>query len=219
MKLFKIAPLTAGLALSLAGFTAHADNHGQIKGTSHDDVVAVMKASFAEKGVAKLDRLNQTPMQAACSQAEMSGKPLSGEQSAKIIQAAMASIKKPADGNYLGDWKAGEKVAQSGRGLQTSDKPGSPNGGNCYACHQMTKAEISFGNIGPTLLHYGKLRGNSKEIMEYTWNKIYNSHTTNACSVMPRFGDAGILTEQQMKDVMALLFDPKSPVNDDSVIP
>jgi sulfur-oxidizing protein SoxX len=30
---------------------------------------------------------------------------------------------------------------------------------------------------------------------------------------MPRFGDAGILTEQQIKDVMAYLFDPESPVN------
>lgn len=219
MNVFKIAPLAACLAFSAFGGIAHADNHGLIKGTTHADVVAVMKASFAEKGTAKLDRLNQTPMQEACSQAELSGKPLSGEQAAKITKAALETIKKPADGNYLGNWKAGEKVAQSGRGLQTSDKPGSPNGGNCYACHQMTKAEISFGNIGPTLLHYGKLRGNSKEIMDYTWNKIYNSHTTNACSVMPRFGDAGILTEQQMKDVMALLFDPNSPVNNDSVIP
>jgi sulfur-oxidizing protein SoxX len=30
---------------------------------------------------------------------------------------------------------------------------------------------------------------------------------------MPRFGDAGILTEAQIKDVMALLLDPASPVN------
>jgi len=30
---------------------------------------------------------------------------------------------------------------------------------------------------------------------------------------MPRFGAAGILTEKQLKDVMALLLDPASPVN------
>jgi len=30
---------------------------------------------------------------------------------------------------------------------------------------------------------------------------------------MPRFGHMGILTEQQIKDVVALLMDPKSPVN------
>lgn len=218
MTLFKLAPLTTCLALSVASFAATADNH-QVSGTSPEAVMAVMKASFVEKGVAKLDRLEQSDMQRICSQMDMSNKPLTSEQAAKITKAAMESVKNPADGKYLGDWKAGEKVAQSGRGLQTSDKPGSPNGGNCYACHQMTKAEISFGNIGPTLLHYGKIRGDSKEIIQYTWNKIYNSHSTNACSVMPRFGAAGILTEQQMKDVMALLFDPKSPVNDDSVIP
>lgn len=218
MTLFKLAPLTTCLALSVASFAAAADNH-QVSGTSPEAVLAVMKASFAEKGVAKLDRLEQSDMQRICSQMDMSNKPLTSEQAAKITKAAMESVKNPADGKYLGDWKAGEKVAQSGRGLQTSDKPGAPNGGNCYACHQMTKAEISFGNIGPTLLHYGKIRGDSKEIIQYTWNKIYNSHSTNACSVMPRFGAAGILTEQQMKDVMALLFDPKSPVNDDSVIP
>jgi sulfur-oxidizing protein SoxX len=30
---------------------------------------------------------------------------------------------------------------------------------------------------------------------------------------MPRFGHNGILTEQQIKDVVALLMDPESPVN------
>ena len=30
---------------------------------------------------------------------------------------------------------------------------------------------------------------------------------------MPRFGHQGILSEQQMKDITALLLDPESPVN------
>jgi sulfur-oxidizing protein SoxX len=30
---------------------------------------------------------------------------------------------------------------------------------------------------------------------------------------MPRFGHSGTLTEQQMKDLTALLMDPASPVN------
>ena len=30
---------------------------------------------------------------------------------------------------------------------------------------------------------------------------------------MPRFGHAQLLSEQQIRDVMALLLDPKSPVN------
>ena len=35
-----------------------------------------------------------------------------------------------------------------------------------------------------------------------------------ACSNMPRFGHANLLTEQQIRDLMALLLDPKSPVNE-----
>lgn len=215
MKISTIAPLVALAGLLLTNTGAYADE--PVTGTSPEDVLSVLKASFQEKGIAKMDRLDQSTMQKACSEADMTGKPLSKEDTAKITKEALASVKYPADGKYVGDWKAGEKVAQNGRGLQLSDKAGAANGGNCYACHQMTKAEISFGNIGPSLLHYGKLRGASKEIMEYTWNKVYNSHASAACSTMPRFGAAGILTEAQLKDVMALLFDPESPVNKDSV--
>ena len=53
----------------------------------------------------------------------------------------------------------------------------------------------------------------SKAIVEYTWGKLYNARAYNACSQMPRAGHKGILTEQQMKHVMALLLDPNSPVN------
>ena len=86
-------------------------------------------------------------------------------------------------------------------------------GGNCYACHQLSKAEIAYGNIGPSLHNYGKLRGNSEAVVRYTWGRLWNSHAFAACNHMPRFGAAGILTEQQLKDVMALLLDPASPVN------
>jgi sulfur-oxidizing protein SoxX len=79
----------------------------------------------------------------------------------------------------------------------------------------MSKKEISFGNIGPSLYQYGKLRGQSEEIMKYTWAKVYNSQAYAACSNMPRFGHKGILDEQQLKDVVALLLDPASPVNKD----
>lgn len=215
MNILKITPLAAAVMLAATPVLA-AD---WVDGTDEAAVREVMLASFAERSEVKLDRLDQSYMQKACSIAEMTGEPLTSEAVERITSEARASVKFPADGNFLGDWREGEKIAQSGRGLQTSDKPGTVAGGNCYACHEMTKAEISFGNIGTSLLNYGKLRGTSKEILEYAWTRIYNPHTYDACSVMPRFGDAGILTEQQMKHVMALLFDPESPVNDDSVDP
>ena len=97
---------------------------------------------------------------------------------------------------------------------------GVPSGGNCYNCHQISKEEISFGTIGPSLYHYGKLRGvsdpaspQSKAVVEYTWGKIWNAKAYNACSNMPRSGHMGNLTEQQVRDIMALLLDPASPVN------
>ena len=170
----------------------------------------VMKASFKDRGQAKVDRLNQDETQRLCSQYPQK---LPTETAKKIIALNTTSLKFPADGKLLGDWKEGEKIAQSGVGKQFSDNPANPSGGNCYACHQLTKEEISYGNIGPSLYNYGKLRGNSEAIQKYTFGKIYNAEAYSACSNMPRFGHSGILTEQQIKHVTALLLDPDSPVN------
>lgn len=171
----------------------------------------VMKASFKERGQAKLDRLNQDEAQRLCSKPP--GAELPKEALERIEKANFAAIKFPADGKLMGDWKAGERVAQSGIGMQFSDDPKRPSGANCYACHQLSKAEISFGTIGPSLYQFGKLRGTSNEIQRYTYGKIYNAQAFTACSNMPRFGHNGILTEQQMKDLTALLLDPGSPIN------
>lgn len=184
------------------------------------EVLASIKASFAERGLAKLDRLDQTEIQKVCSESLSSGVEVPKATREKMEQAIYAAIPYPKDGKYIGDWKEGEKIAQNGRGLQFSDVAGAPNGANCYACHQLTPTEISFGNQGPSLLKYGTIRGvkdaaskDSEAIVKYTWARIWNTHSVNLCSNMPRFGDAGILTEQQVKHVMALLLDPQSPVN------
>ena len=171
----------------------------------------VLRASFKERGQAKLDRLIQDEAQAACSRDDGTQPPK--EVLEKIEKAQFAQIKYPADGKLLGDWRAGERVAQSGVGKQFTDDPKNPSGANCYACHQISPQEISFGTIGPSLLGFGKLRGNSEAIQKYTYGKIYNAQAYSACSNMPRFGHSDILTEQQMRDITALLLDPNSPVN------
>lgn len=180
---------------------------------TREETMKVVKSSFNERGIAKLDRLDQSELQQACSEASLKNKDLPKDVRERLEKQQMATIKFPADGKFLGDWKAGERVAQTGVGMQWSDNEKTVNGGNCYACHQLSPQEISYGNIGPSLKHYGKLRGNSEAVVKYTWGKIWNTHAYNACSSMPRFGDAGILTEAQIKDVMALLLDPNSPVN------
>jgi sulfur-oxidizing protein SoxX len=173
----------------------------------------IVAKSFSEKGIAKLDRLNQDEINLACTQAELSGKDLDAASRKRVEEANMKTIKFPADGKFIGDWKSGEKIAQGGRGMTYSDKAGSANGGNCYNCHQISKAEISYGTLGPSLYQYGKLRGDGDAVIKYTWGKLYNAKAYNACTNMPRFGSHGILTEAQMKDLMALLLDPASPVN------
>ncbi|MDP1682440.1 MAG: sulfur oxidation c-type cytochrome SoxX [Burkholderiales bacterium] len=162
---------------------------------------------FQARGIAGLERLQEDSVQAACNH----WAPRSVVQA--LEQAQLAAIKFPADGKFLGDWKAGEKIAQKGGGMTWSDKAGTENGGNCYNCHQLSKAETSFGTIGPSLNQYGALRGNSPEIQKYTYSKIFNAKAYNLCSTMPRFGHAGALTEKQIKDLVALLLDPESPVN------
>ena len=172
---------------------------------------AVLKASFNERGQAKLDRLVQDDTQKTCS--EYTGKALPRDAAERIEKANLATIKWPADGKLLGDWKNGEKIAQEGRGMQYSDDPAGPVGANCYACHQLAPQELSYGTIGPTLYQFGKVRGYTDEVRKYAYGKIYNADAYNACTNMPRFGHKGILTEQQIKDVTALLMDPDSPVN------
>jgi len=172
----------------------------------------LMKASFHEQGQAKLDRLEQNNVQKVCS--EYNGdKKIPRDVAERLEKAELANIKYPADGKYLGDWKSGERIAQSGQGFQYSDDPSRPAGANCYACHQLAPQELSYGTIGPSLYHFGKLRGYTDETRRYAWAKIYNAEAFNACSNMPRFGHHGILTEQQIRDVVALLTDPASPVN------
>ena len=209
-----IAGAAAGAAL-LAGCATVAS------GPDYDKLVdQMMMSSFTDRGIATVDRLKQDPTEAACSAAE--GKDLPEAQAKAVEARNLATIKWPADGKYLGDWKEGEKLAQNGRGMTWSDASAatSANGGNCYNCHQISKQEISFGTLGPSLYKYGEIRGvkdpasaDSKAIVEYTWGKLYNAKAYSACSIMPRFGHGGMLDERQMKDLMALLLDPKSPVN------
>ncbi len=181
---------------------------------------AVVQASFRDEGIAKVDRLQQDEANRACSAADAEGKPVDPKLAQEIEAANLKTIRWPADGKFLGDWREGEKIAQNGRGMTWTDAAGSPNGGNCYNCHQITKEEISFGTLGPSLYQYGKIRGvadpasaEAKPIVEYTWGKIWNARAYNACSNMPRAGHAGILDEKQVRHIVALLLDPQSPVN------
>jgi len=173
------------------------------------DVQAVMKRDFHERGAAKLDRLELDALQRACNLHDNAPP----ENVAKTLEAQqLATIRFPS-GSLLGDWKRGQRIAQDGRGMQWTDRPGQTAGGSCYNCHELSPQEASHGTLGPSLRGFGKLRGNSADMQRYAYGRIYNSKAYNACSQMPRLGYSGTLSEQQIKDLVAYLLDPESPVN------
>jgi sulfur-oxidizing protein SoxX len=197
--------------LVLASLTAALVAAGCASGPSLAELNAltdkIVKTSFRDEGAVKVERITATDeTNRACSDADVAGKPLDEKTAKAIEEANFKAIKWPS--------------AQSGRGLTWSDAANTVNGGNCYNCHQMDKKEISYGTIGPSLYNYGKIRGvsnpddpASKAIVEYTWGKVWNAKAYNACSNMPRAGHMGILNETQVRHVVGLLLDPKSPVN------
>ena len=211
----KVFFLAASAAIAVAGCASFPD------GATLDQMTQnAVKVGFRDQGIVKVSVLDTDETNRACSAADVAGKPLDEDLARALEAQNLKSIRWPADGKFLGDWKEGEKLAQSGRGLTWTDDAKTPNGGNCYNCHQMDKKEISYGTIGPSLYNYGKLRGvvdpeseASKPIVQYTWGKIWNSKAYNACSNMPRAGHTGILNENQVRHIVALLLDPKSPVN------
>jgi L-cysteine S-thiosulfotransferase len=173
------------------------------------DVEKVLKRDFQPRGQATMDRVVPDALQRVCN--ETNDKPPA--ELAKTLEAdQLKSIVFPG-GALIGSWQRGERIAQGGRGLTWSDKPGAPNDGSCYNCHQLSPQETSFGTIGPSLYRFGALRGNGAEVQRYVYGKIYNAKAYNLCSQMPRLGYSGTLTEEQIKDLVGLLLDPASPVN------
>jgi L-cysteine S-thiosulfotransferase len=177
--------------------------------TSPQEIQQIMQRDFHPRGQATMDRVVQDGLQRVCT--ESRDQPPAGL--AKAMEAdQMKTIVFP-DGSLMGDWKRGEAIAQSGRGKTWNDKPGDPAGGSCYNCHELSPREMSHGTIGPSLRRFGATRGTSPEVQRYVYGKIYNAKAYNLCSQMPRLGASGTLSAAQIKDLVALLLDPASPVN------
>lgn len=174
-------------------------------------VDAAIKAAFPTAPADWAPRLTQDQTMKECSQYDNVPPQAIFDE---IKKREAATIKYPADGKFLGDWKKGIALAQSGYGMRFSDyPPRRVNGGNCFGCHQLTKEEVSYGTVGPSLLGYGKLKEFSEANIKAAYEKIYNGHAGAPCSLMPRFGSNGVLTIEQIKDAVALLMSKESPVN------
>ncbi len=173
------------------------------------DVQKVLQRDFQARGQATMDRVVQDGVQRVCT--ESNDRPPA--ELAKQLEADQLKTVAFPQGSLMGDWKSGERIAQNGRGGQWTDAAGAAGGGSCYNCHQLSPQESSFGTLGPSLLRFGAKRGNGPETQRYVYGKIYNAKAYNLCSQMPRLGYSGTLTPEQIKDLVALLLDPSSPVN------
>jgi len=205
----RLLPLSIAATLAACAAPGPISERPSVAAQDLESITALLKRDFRERGQAKMDRTQLDEVQRICNlnadnPPESLAKPLE--------EAQMKAIKFP-NGSLMGDWKNGERIAQSGRGSMWNDKPGVQQGGSCYNCHQLSPKVEAYGTLGPSLAGFGKIRGNRPEIQQYVYGKIYNAKAYSVCSQMPRFGHAGTLNEQQIKDLVALLLDPKSPVN------
>lgn len=217
------------LALATAGCTmgtGRSETGGPTKPPSPEARALAEQLTFAEGGFVQdqpmqeggtgRDRLTQDETQKICTDVALSGKPIDNATAEKVRALARASMKYPAGGIQLGDWEKGRELAWSGFGFRTAHRPDDhakrEPGATCYNCHQLA-TDRTGGTIGPSLTNYGKIRGTEPEILKFAYEMIYNPNATYPCTNMPRFGANGILTEQQIADVMAYLFDPDSLVN------
>jgi sulfur-oxidizing protein SoxX len=198
------------VSLASQGALAAGTNDAAIKNAEE-----IMRKSFVDATPDEWKaRLAQDQTQAACSYYRNEPPP---DMGVRIVSEAQTSIRYPADGKLLGDWKEGAKLAAIGTGGHIGkiqpDPPNRPRGGNCYACHALAPQEAAAGNLGPSLTNYLKLRGNSPGTVKAVYDKIYNAQAQYACSLMPRFGHNGWLAPEQVAHLVAFLLDAESPVN------
>ena len=174
---------------------------------------AMVKDGFTASP-AHAKRLEQDRSQSICS--KIAGAPLTQEEAAEVVKLARESIRYPASGKLVGDWKAGDRLAHDGAGdriLRGKLEKRKENGGLCQNCHALAPGEINVGNVGPSLTGYGLQRGNSEAIVKLTYERIYNAWAYAPCSNMPRLGATGHLTPEQITHMVAYLIDPASPIN------
>lgn len=198
------------IALPLTATAQTAPKQAAVKQADPALVEAYLKSTFGKAPPEWQARIEPDETLKTCNQYRND---VPSAEADKIVSHELGKVVLPAYGKLLGDWKEGAKIANNGRGGQFSDNENTVAGGNCYACHQMELKELSYGTLGPSLTSYGKERKYAPEDIKLAFTKIYNSQAVVACSNMPRFGANKFLTEKQIKDLVAFLFDPESPVN------
>lgn len=97
-------------------------------------------------------------------------------------------VKKALSGDLNGNQERGKSVA--------FDRAG----GNCLACHKMAGG-TQPGSRGPDLSSYASLKRSDTE----TYALVYDMRHRNPGTVMPPMGTNEILSDQEIRDVVAFL--------------
>lgn len=189
-------------------------------GGTGPEAVRIIRSAFRDEGIAKVDRLDQDAANEACSRAL--GKEPAPEVVKAIEAANLKTIRPPGDGaKYLGD--CGERRedrpeqarpdlhrrCQGRQWRQLLQLPPDQQAGNLLRHHRAEPVPVR----PAAWRHRPGQPGGASDHRVHTWGKLWNARAYNACSHMPRAGHLGILSEAQIRHVMALLLDPKSPVN------
>src|SRR5262245_7211485 len=106
------AAVVVGLALGTATYVFVKPAGGQVP------VEAAIKASWTRAAPDWQSRLVQDETQKVCSQYRNAPPKAVADA---IIAREKATLQYPPDGNLMGDWKKGEKLAQSGYGGRFTD--------------------------------------------------------------------------------------------------
>lgn len=209
MRTIRWKPMLSAIAVAAAGCATYPDD-----AETRAEAERMVRASFTAPAPHLLKRLDQDRAQRTCS--KIAGAPLTEQEAALTVQLARESIRYPASGKLVGDWKIGEKLAHNGAGDRIARgqlEKRKENGGLCQNCHALAPGEINVGNVGPALTGYGAAQGASDAIAKITYEKIYNNWAYYPCSNMPRLGATGHLTPEQITHLVAYLIDPQSPLN------
>lgn len=95
---------------------------------------------------------------------------------------------KQLEGALNGNAEKGRQLAQA------------RNSGNCLACHAM-KGGSQPGTRGPDLSHYGNAGRSDAE----TYSMVHDMRTRNPDTLMPPFGTNAILSDPEIRDIVAFL--------------
>lgn len=214
----RLAPWMGAILAAAAGTVAAAAMFGFKPRGTPEPVEAVISDSWGERASTADPAMSQDTTQRECTR--HADRPPDAVAVA-IMQREWRSITYPKGAIAGGDWRRGEILARSGAAPRMSDSQDAERSGPaapaCAACHLLDRRDSSKSaggqRTGPSLVGYGSRKTWSEQSTSLLYEQIYNSNAVIACSAMPRYGAQKLLSPDDIRDIVAYLVSPDSPVN------